>query len=127
MRVEILNVICRSDAKIEVHFASPYGAGSAHWAGSLPTVGNAYEVEIQLPTVLKWSIDLRLSAVKGPMLQSVADGILLVAQVDAVDGGSTILRLGENLVLADTEGVALAPGEFVEAKLEYITLYPFEL
>lgn len=61
-RGEEMKIIIKSfeenNAEKEVEFSSEFGEGTALWQGTLPKEGIAYDVEIEIPNVLKWGKDI---------------------------------------------------------------------
>lgn len=115
-----------SNEKIKVSFSSKYGEGIALWQGAIPKEGISYDVELEIPNVLKWGSDIhginsylysieilnnRVVCFKGK-LESVSE-----------EDGCCVVRFGDSIILLDTEGVPLEVQSFLRFETENVIIY----
>lgn len=123
MQVEIAKVE-QSPEGTRVAFVSEHGSASARWAGTPPTVGAKYDVELSAAAPLTWGQDI--SAAPGAVARIVprGDGVTLDGVLEAHDAGDDVatLRIGKSLLMVETRGAAPPEGTAVRAQIETLVL-----
>jgi hypothetical protein len=123
MRIEILDVD-RSSEPPRVRFASALGEAWAHWAGDPPPAGQTFHVELSVQDPLTWGESILPAAETAHRLEPDGSGIAIHATLESCeDDGSTVLRLGNSVLMVDAYGDPPPPGTAVRAYVPALTLY----
>jgi hypothetical protein len=123
MRVEIQDVKDSSDARPVVQFSSEFGNARAHWSGDAPTPGDIYFVEFTVGGTLTWGDDILPIAESTPSLSQDGQETVIRAKLEShEDDGVAFLRVGDSLLMAETQGAAPPVGSFVEARVRDLSL-----
>ncbi len=89
-----------------VSFESRYGCGVGFWQGTLPTVGNRYEVEFGVEEVLRLGVDLvSVQEASKPSVMTDGLGTSLIGELLQIDqDGTAAARIGESVLLFEMKG-----------------------
>ncbi|MFF4225691.1 hypothetical protein ACFYZH_22915 [Streptomyces abikoensis] len=126
MRIEISRVL---DAESRaVCFSSPVGSGQGIWRGEGPPETGAYDVEFDVPDVVRsWG----LVASSGRGIEGVDGfGVSVTGVVERIDDDSVVaLRLETDVLLVEIlDGVRpVAVGDRLRFTASGLELYPYEL
>lgn len=130
MNILIKNINIKNEA-CYVEFISNYGFAKALWQGEVPQIEISYDVEIEIPTILRWGDEIRLGATNElkNMLTLKKDKIFIcgvIESVDIIDDNKTCeIRVGDSLIIVDVEGIPdNMVGKTISITTENIVLYP---
>lgn len=124
MRVKITKVLAENKNGIDVEFSTELGNCKGRWLGVKPLVGSSYEIEIEIPSTLKWRHDILLAQDKIFRIGMNKNNISLIGILESNENNFSSLQLGNTIVLLETEGIPLFQGkEFVEILTDVLLLY----
>ena len=108
MRIDVRRVSDVQADRATVEFSAAPGAATALWMGPPPAAGDRRDVELELPGVLTWGIDIQASSGADSIFEK--DGqVHLVGRMQAMgDDGVAQIRIGDGFVLAEVVGAAVA-------------------
>ncbi|MCG7316151.1 MULTISPECIES: hypothetical protein [Brevibacillus] len=109
----------------KVRFTSQYGEGSAIWHGNPPKEGSTYDVEIEIPQILAWDKDIQATNMDEHPIKIQNDMVDFVGKLESVseDDGCCVVRVGESIILVETEGIPLKVGSFLRVQTKSVILY----
>ena len=123
MRIKITDVEL-SKEKLKVGFSTEYGNAYGEWQGQKPTVGEIYDVEVDIDKKLVWNRDISYSAFSETKI-FFEKGISIVAQVERSQEGLIELRLGNTLLAIEVDSDLDIVNKYVQLTVEKIILFPF--
>ena len=107
-----------------VIFASQYGKGMAFWDGESPKINTYYWAEIEIPELLEWDIDIKTEKSTAYMIGIQREACYFTAKVEsACEDGSCIIRIGDSIVVLETEGRPFENGTYISFSSKEVTLF----
>jgi len=106
-----------TDADLQqVEFLTEWGPGIGIWKGIYPTIGQSYEIEIDIDTMLQTGVDMVVVAAENtPSMRTVADKAIIVGQLERnEDDGVAIIRMGNSVLMVEFKGEALPQLSWVQ-------------
>jgi hypothetical protein len=122
MRIQILK---RTGEWIE--FSSSFGTATACLEAQ-DEVGELLDVELAIPHVLIWDIDIRLTDATAVSVCHDQNITTLIGRLEQIDADSVwIIRLGADLLMVEVgcEGMAVTLGAMLEIKTNALHLFPY--
>lgn len=127
MQVHITDVNIRGK-DVSVSFLSTEGAGNALWYGEYPKVGRIYEVEIEVPGILRWGESIKASEKNTTSISNEGDNIYIVGIVNSIDeNGVVVVQIGNEAILVETVNWPTITPHFAQIKVERIKLFDIRL
>jgi hypothetical protein len=107
-----------------VVFSSHYGKCIALWEGLAPNRNSYYDVELEIPEILVWGKDIKKAKVTSYNIMSKNGISYFVGKLESADeDGCSVVRIGDSIVLLETEGIPLEIGAYVSFNSKKATLY----
>lgn len=114
MRITITKRGLRTD---EVYFITEYGEGKGIWCGNGITIGEEYQVELELARLLMRWVDVLPAASSEYSVSLEKDQVVFTGRLDNIEeDGTAFLRLGDGLVMFECLGEPMPLGAFVEVR-----------
>lgn len=124
MHVKIIGLESQA-AGLFVTSSTQFGEFTARWMGEKPELGCTYHVEVEVPNIVTWEQEIRLSSEKMHFIRQEEDYILLNGELNAVEEDGVIcIGLGASIFLVETEGVPSEIGNYVTCKVSEVQLFP---
>ena len=124
MKIQITKVFTENAKKIVVEFSSLVGECKAIWMGGKPSLGNIYDVEIDVESKLTWGEDILLSNSETYQINCTNNYISLVGKLVAVEeDNSAAMQIENDIILLETFGSPFKEGSFVEIITNEILVY----
>lgn len=130
MNITITSVGLRLKDRCMVTFQSEQGTASAYFAGEAPIVGSQYEVEIEIPNVLIWDMDVTPSETAEHSIKNEREFTILTGQLESsFDEGCYDIRFGTSLISLELLGDPYPFGTYVQIKVrtQSVMLYKVNL
>ncbi len=127
MRVKITKVFIENDKGIGVEFNTELGNCKGGWMGVEPIVGGIYEIEIEIPCTLKWGHDILLAQNKIFQIKINENNISLIGMLETTEDNFSSLKLGNDIVLLETEGTPFEEKKFVEILTNELIVYDINI
>ena len=109
-------------------FVSSYGKGRAIWNGKKPSIKTIYDIEIEIPQVLCWGMDIVKSGQNEFSIIEEKEYIILVGKLDSIEeDGCTMFKLEDDTIILETQGVPFNVGDFVKIRVSHIIFYDVNL
>jgi hypothetical protein len=126
MKITVVRIIDEVQNKIE--FSSAYGEAIAIWHGVLPSYEREYYVEMAIKGVYTFNHNILPSIIPIFELKMSNDFLVINCQIEEVEEKVTTLRLGDSLILLETNGEAFDAGTSVkfEVKATNVILYDID-
>lgn len=126
MRVTIEKIM-NIENEYKVVFSSQYGNATAIWNGAKPQISKEYYTEIEVPGVLIWEKDI-INTDKINRIEEIENGIVCLCGIleSIEDDGYTVVRIGDNIVAIETQGVPPKINICIMIRVENILLYEVE-
>jgi hypothetical protein len=114
-----------SSEGIKVSFSSEFGEGIALWQGEIPKKGISYDVELEIPNVLKWGSDIQRINSHLYSMETLNNRVCFEGKLESVceEDGCCVVRFGDGTILLDTEGVPSEVQSFLRFETENIIIY----
>lgn len=114
-----------SNSEIKVEFSTEYGEGIAFWQGAQPKKGFAYDVELEIPDVLKWGKDINRTNSKFYSIEILNNRVCFEGKLESYSGndGCCIIRFGDSIILLETEGNPSEVQSFLRFETENVIIY----
>ncbi len=77
-------------------------------------VGGIYEIEIEIPRMLKWGHDILLAQNTIFQMKINENIVSLIGILESVEDNFPVLKLGNDIVLLATEGIPFEEKTFIE-------------
>jgi len=123
MEITINEVIKKTQGNSIIKFATKYGSAYGLWNGTEPQINKEYIVEVDIPAVLCWQIDI-ISAQEEYFITIENNKFCLTGLFESIDDdGYLVIRLGESIVSVETQGNPLDLGSFVKLSTDTLVLY----
>ncbi|SFT03107.1 hypothetical protein [Marininema halotolerans] len=111
-----------------VKFSSLYGGCLAQWEGSSPLIGNAYDVEIDIPCVLTWGLEATYSEEEQYQIKEIGRKILVIGKLESIhDDGYAVFRMGESVTLLEIRGIQFSKMVFLKLEINNLILHEISL
>lgn len=112
-----------------VEFSSRYGVAKGLWKGNAPEANQSYYVELDIPKVLISGTDIIETECREYKVWSEQENIFLNVKVEFhEDDGCLSVRLGESIILIETEeDIAYPKDSFLRIQLNEISIYPYNV
>jgi hypothetical protein len=108
-----------------VSFSTEFGFTIAKWAGSLPKIGELYDVELEIEESAIWGVTANPASVNRCSIGLIDGSIRLSGNVISVDiEGVAGIEVGGSIILLEIIGFSGKVPMFVDLKVEKISLYP---
>lgn len=130
MNITVMSVGIRLKDRCMVTFHSEQGTANAYFAGEAPIVGSQYEVEIDIPNVLIWDMDVTPSETAEYSIKNEREFTILTGQLESsFDEGCYDVRLGSSLISLELLGDPYPMGTYVQIKVrtQSVMLYKVNL
>lgn len=113
------------NGEIKVAFSSEFGEGIALWQGAIPKVGIPYDVELEIPNVLKWGKDIHGTNLQQYSIKIQNNRVCLEGKLESVsdEDGCCVVRFGNSIILIETEGVPSAVQSFLSLETDNVIFY----
>ena len=95
---------------------TPFGDATCLWKSRFTPIPNrSYEVEIEIKNQLVWGVNLKhCEAPSEVRFESTTGSTLFAGKLEAVfEDGFCAIRIGDNLITVQTQGLAVEIGTFV--------------
>ncbi|MFU8646683.1 hypothetical protein ACNA06_05070 [Lysinibacillus sp. RSDA_15] len=114
-----------SNEEIKVVFSSKFGEGIALWQGAIPKEGNSYDVELEIPNLLKWGKDIQGKKSNCFLIEILDNKVCFEGTLESIseEDGCCVVRLGDSIILLETEGVPLEVQSYLRFETDNIILY----
>ncbi|MDQ0110678.1 hypothetical protein [Paenibacillus harenae] len=124
MKVVIKNLE-ESKEEIKVVFSSQFGDGIALWQGAIPKEGSSYDVELEIPDVLKWGKDIQEINSHLYSIKILNNKVCFAGKLESVsdEDGCCVVRFGDSIFLLETDGFPLEGGSFLRFETENVIIY----
>lgn len=127
MKVNIIKLCqCVSEGGV-IEFSSQYGSAKGLWKGDIPEINQHYYIELDIPKILIWGIDIVEADCKEYKVWNEQNNIFLNVQLEYYDDNCTTVRIGDSLILIETQGIPYSVDTFLKIQLNEMLIYPFEL
>jgi hypothetical protein len=123
MRAKITKIFIENDNGVDIEFSTELGNCKGVWVGVKPIVGGIYEIEIEIPYTLKWGHDILLTQNKIFQMKINENNISLIGILESIEENFSSLKLGNDIVLLETEGNPFEEKKFVELLADRLLLY----
>lgn len=118
MRITVTNIGLRLKDRYKITFTSEQGTANAYYAGAEPKVGSEYIVEVDIPNVLIWDIDVTQSETAEYSIRSEQDFTILTGQLESsFDEGCYDVRFGTSLIPLEFLGDPYPLGTYIQVKV----------
>ncbi|MBP1903700.1 hypothetical protein J2Z32_000312 [Paenibacillus turicensis] len=121
----IINSYEENNEKIKVVFSSEFGEGIALWQGTHPKEGMSYDVELEIPNVLKWSKDIHETNSHLYSIKTINNRVCFEREFESVsdEDGCMVVRFGNSIILLETEGVPTGVQSFLRFETDNLIIY----
>ncbi|MDF2671674.1 MAG: hypothetical protein K0R67_3980 [Paenibacillus sp.] len=120
----VITDIQKDHDTISVLYTSEYGSGRAIWMSIEPDIRKEYFVEIDIPEIVQWGLEITLSEQKLYSLKTTGDVTWINGLLESVEEDGVItMRLGQSILLVESTGEPLSCGKFVELKANKMLLF----
>ncbi|WP_315119591.1 hypothetical protein [uncultured Clostridium sp.] len=128
MQIDIVKLCqCESEG-IFIEFSSQYGVAKGLWKGNTPEINQSYYVELDIRKTLIWEIDIIETDCREYKMWSEQDNIFFNVKMESYENdGCLTVRLGDNVILIETEGIPYSEGSFLKLQVNKILIYPYDL
>lgn len=107
-----------------VSFSSALGNASARWMGLPPIVGNEYEVEIDVPGILKWGDEISESLTPVESIFEEGGQVCIVGQLKSIDeDGVAAIQFSNDIVLVEVNSTPGSVPSHVLIKIPHLQLF----
>jgi len=115
----------KSNEEIKVEFSSKFGEGIASWQGVMPKEGISYDVELEIPNVLKWGKDIHRINSQLYSIQLLNNRVCFEGKLESFseEDGCCAIRLGDSIILLETEGTPSEVQSFLRFETENVIIY----
>jgi hypothetical protein len=127
MRVKITKIFAENEEGIDVEFSTELGNCKGIWQGLKPIIGGIYEIEIEIPYALKWKHDIFLAQNKIFQIRINESNVSLIGILESNEGNFSSLKLGNDIVLLETEGIPFEEKKFIEILTEKLLIYDINI
>jgi hypothetical protein len=128
MKVKIIRIIKEQDNSAQVTFWTASGSAQAEWVGTRPEVGGMYDAEVEVPESLVWGDGIRQVAAMEPGIATTDGTTIITGMLDSLeDDGVATVRLGDSLLLVETEGLPGRVGSSVQLATRQLRLFDANL
>lgn len=111
-----------------VEFSSRYGVAKGLWKGNAPEVNQSYYVELDITKVLIWGTDIIETECMEYKVWTEKENIFLNVKIEChEDDGCLSVRLGESIILIETEDIPYLKDSFLRIQLNEISIYPYNM
>ncbi|KGR84257.1 hypothetical protein [Lysinibacillus odysseyi] len=114
-----------SNEEIKVAFSSNFGEGIALWQGAIPKEGNSYDVELEIPNLLKWDKDIQETKSHCYLIEILDNRVCFEGKLESFseEDSCCVVRLGDSIILLETEGVPSEVQSYLRFETDNIILY----
>jgi hypothetical protein len=123
VRIKITNISTKDNRSTNVEFDTEFGNCRAVWVGAEPILGYSYDVEVDIPFILKWGYDIFPQQEQILQIKINEKSISLIGVLHSIEDNLASLNLKNNIILIETEGTPFVEGIFVELVVEKIVVY----
>jgi hypothetical protein len=104
VRVTVTKVNDSRLGSILVEFSCAHGSAAGEWFGEIPTPGEQYDCEVDIPDALVLGRNLFRSESSGARIENDGEMIRLRGLLVGHIGALVILKLGEDEIVGELEG-----------------------
>ena len=105
MRLRVKRIVEIKPDAATVSFSTHLGDASGQWVGELPTVGGNYEVEIEVPGVLKWNTEISETQRTVESVFEENSQVCIVGRLQSIDDdGVAAIQLCNDILLVEIVG-----------------------
>jgi len=105
MRLRVNRIVEIKPGAATVSFGTQLGDASGQWVGDLPIVGGNYEVEIEVPGVLKWNTEISETQSTVESVFEENSRVCIVGRLLAIDDdGVAAIELCGDIILVEIVG-----------------------
>ncbi|MGG0824920.1 hypothetical protein ABE099_18810 [Paenibacillus turicensis] len=114
-----------NNEETKVVFSSEFGEGTAWWQGALPKEGMSYDVEIEIPNVLKWGKDIHETNTHLYSIKIINNRVCFEGEFESIsdEDGCMVVRFGNSIILLETEGVPPGVQSFLRFEIDKLIMY----
>lgn len=114
-----------NNEETKVVFSSEFGEGTALWQGALPKEGMSYDVEIEIPNVLKWGKDINETNSHLYSIKIINNRVCFEGKFESIsdEDGCMVVRFGNSILLLETEGVSPGAQSFLRFEIDKLIMY----
>jgi hypothetical protein len=127
MKVTITKIFIENKRGCEVEFKTELGNCKGVWMGVKPLIGETYEIEIEIPYMLKWGRDILLAQNQMVQIKINEHNISLIGILETTNDNFLALKLGNDIVLLEAEGTPFEEKNFIEVLTNDLVLYDTNL
>lgn len=118
MKITVMNILAVIKDGYKITFTSDQGTANACWKGEEPKVGGEYVVEVDIPNLLIWDIDVIPAEEKEYGIKSEHDFTILTGQLESsFDEGSYDIRFGPIIITLELLGEPYPFGTYLQVKV----------
>lgn len=126
MKITVKNILGPIKDGYKITFTSDQGTANACWKGDEPKVGGEYVVELDIPNLLIWDIDVIQSEEKEHRIKSEQDFTILTGQLESsFDDGSYDIRFGSSIITLELLGEPYPFGTYLQVKVRTQTIHVY--
>jgi hypothetical protein len=101
MRIHVNHIRDVHEGTTTVDFESKLGRAWAHWIGAIPDENADYDVELEVPDILTWGLEITETTASDSIFEKEG-GVCLVGRVLSLgDDGVAAIRLRDDIVLVE--------------------------
>ena len=128
MKIKVLEINEYGKDEILITFSSAHGSAHGFWMGRNPEINKSYDVEFDIPQTLVWGMDIKEAEYDECKIWCENDHINIRAMFHSFDdNGCLTMRLGESLILAETEGDPINNCKLLTIRFRKMNIYPYTL
>ncbi len=122
MQVEVFKILNNDNNKVMCK--TDYGIITLKWNGSAPYIGSAYEIEIDVPSILQWDVDIRLTNERIAFYSTEKETIIVGDIVEIGDDGYTVVQVGRSLISVIVNNLSSPANSRVKIITNDVMAYP---
>ncbi len=122
MQVEVFKILNNDDNKVMCK--TDYGIIVPKWNGSTPYIGTAYEIEIDVPRILQWDVDICLTNERIAFYSTEKETIIVGDIVEIGDDGYTVVQVGKSIISVIVNNLSSPANSRVKITANDVIAYP---
>ena len=128
MKLHINQVINAQAESATVSFSSTYGNATSRWVGTPPEVGCDYDVEIDVPGILRWNTEISKAQTSVQSIFEDDGKVCIFGQLKSIDeAGVAVIQLHDDMILVEVKGIPSPIPDYVLIKVPFLQLFDANL